>query len=179
MAINGNREVFPPVSTQKPAVSVQPKFIIGSLLIGAAILYLVITSTQANAQYFLTVDEVVSRGQSFSGKTIRVSGAVIGDSIKYDNQTEVLSFDIANIPGDNQEVEEAGGLVVVLHTAVSDPSLNHLKINYKGIKPDLLKNEAQAILTGMLNTDGTFTATEVLLKCPSKYEEAIPAQAEK
>jgi cytochrome c-type biogenesis protein CcmE len=48
---------------------------------------------------------------------------------------------------------------------------------YNGPKPDLLKNEAQAILSGTVNADGSFTATEVLLKCPTKYEEAVPEQA--
>jgi cytochrome c-type biogenesis protein CcmE len=32
-------------------------------------------------------------------------------------------------------------------------------------------------MTGTLNTDGTFTANELLLKCPTKYEEAVPGQA--
>jgi cytochrome c-type biogenesis protein CcmE len=47
---------------------------------------------------------------------------------------------------------------------------------YKGVKPDLLKDEAQAIMTGKIGADGTFTATELLLKCPSRYEEAVPSQ---
>ncbi len=165
--------------TPSPAVKIQPKFIIGSLLIAAAILYLVISSTQANAQYFMTVDEVISRGQSLHGKTIRVSGAVLGDSIKYDASSQLLTFTIAHIPGDNQEVEKAGGLAAVLHTAVKDLTRNRLEIIYKGIRPDLLRNEAQAVLTGTYNADGKFFASEVLLKCPTKYEESVPTQAEK
>ncbi|MBG0770098.1 MAG: cytochrome c maturation protein CcmE, partial [Anaerolineaceae bacterium] len=39
-----------------------------------------------------------------------------------------------------------------------------------------LKDEAQAILTGSIQADGTFLAEEILLKCPSKYEEALPEQ---
>ncbi len=42
----------------------------------------------------------------------------------------------------------------------------------------MLKDEAQAILTGTLQNDGTFLVEELLLKCPSKYEEALPEQAE-
>ena len=37
------------------------KFIVGGLLIVAAIVYLIVTSTQASAQYFLTVDELTER----------------------------------------------------------------------------------------------------------------------
>jgi len=41
----------------------------------------------------------------------------------------------------------------------------------------LLRNEAQAIMTGRVGEDGVFYATELLLKCPTKYEEAVPGQA--
>ncbi len=52
-----------------------------------------------------------------------------------------------------------------------------MKVVYVGPKPDLLRNEAQAIMTGHLGEDGIFYAEELLLKCPTKYEEAVPAQA--
>ena len=38
--------------------------------------------------------------------------------------------------------------------------------------PDLLQHEAQAIMTGRLGDDGVFYADELLLKCPSRYEES-------
>ncbi len=60
------------------------KFIIGGLLILAAVVYLIVSSTQASAEYFLTVDELKAEGQSVAGRNLRVSGAVIGDSIQYD-----------------------------------------------------------------------------------------------
>ena len=87
-----------------------------------------------------------------------------------------LSFTVANVPGDNKEIEAQGGLAAVLHAAVIDPSRYHLKILYNGPKPDLLRDEAQAIMTGKMGDDGVFHASELLLKCPTKYEEAIPSQ---
>jgi cytochrome c-type biogenesis protein CcmE len=168
-----------PVTSPKPAPRLKLKFIIGSLLIAAAVIYLVVSSTQANAQYFFTVDEVIARGQTLAGKSFRLSGAVLGDTIHYDPTTLELSFTIAHIPGDNQEVEKAGGLAAVLHAAVTDPSSRKINIHYKGPRPDLLKNEAQAILSGTLYSDGSFNASEILLKCPTKYEEAVPGQVEK
>ena len=53
-----------------------------------------------------------------------------------------------------------------------------VKVVYNGAKPDMLKDEAQAILTGKLDSEGVFIAEELLLKCPTKYEEALPEQAE-
>jgi cytochrome c-type biogenesis protein CcmE len=153
------------------------KFIIGGLLILAAVVYLIVSSTQASAEYFMTVDELKAQGQSVIGRNLRLSGAVVGDSIQYDPQTLTLSFEVAHVPGSNQEVESQGGLAAVLHAAVADPNRTHFKVEYSGPKPDLLKNEAQAIMTGQIGTDGVFHADELLLKCPTKYEEAIPGQA--
>jgi len=153
------------------------KFIIGGLLILAAVVYLIASSTQASAEYFMTVDEVSAQGQSVVGKSLRVSGAVVGDSIKYDPQSLTLTFDVAHVPGNNQEVEEQGGLAEVLHAAVVDPTRTRIQVQYSGPKPDLLKNEAQAIMTGEIGADGVFHADELLLKCPTKYEEAVPGQS--
>ena len=155
-----------------------PKFLVGGLLIVAAVVYLIISSTQANAQYFLTVEEVHARQDEMAGRELRVSGAVIGDSIKYDSNNLTLSFTVANIPSDNAVIDARGGLAAVLKSAVVDGSQARMNVVYKGVKPDLLKNEAQAIMTGKFDANGTFTASELLLKCPSKYEDAVPQQAQ-
>jgi cytochrome c-type biogenesis protein CcmE len=152
------------------------KFIIGGLLIIAAVVYLIISSTRASAQYFLTVNELIEKGNKVAGRDLRLSGAVIGDTIQYNPETLTLTFDVAHVPGDNSEIEAQGGLAAVLHQAVMDPSRNQLTIQYTGVKPDLLRNEAQAIVTGRIGEDGVFYADELLLKCPTKYEEALPEQ---
>jgi cytochrome c-type biogenesis protein CcmE len=153
------------------------KFIVGGLLIVAAIVYLIYSSTAASAQYFLTVEEVAQQGDDVYDRELRISGAVIGDTIEYDPQTLTLKFTVAHIPGDNAEIEEQGGLALVLHDAVENPGAL-LEVEHNGPMPDLLQNEAQAIMTGHLGEDGVFYADELLLKCPTKYEEAIPEQAE-
>ncbi|MCK5314077.1 MAG: cytochrome c maturation protein CcmE [Anaerolineales bacterium] len=154
------------------------KFFIGGALIFAAVVYLIISSTQASAQYFLTVDELVAKGDSVADRGLRISGAVIGDSIQYDPQTLTLAFSVAHVPGDNQEIEAQGGLAKVLHEAVVDPSRQRIEVIYIGVKPDLLRDEAQAIMTGKIDENGVFLADELLLKCPTKYEEAVPEQSE-
>lgn len=155
------------------------KFIMGGALIIAAVVYLIVSSTQASAQYFLTIDELKTKGASMRGQDVRISGAVMGDTIQYDSQSLTLKFTIANIPGDNNQITAQGGLATVLHAAVIDPTRTHLQVVYKGVKPDLLKNEAQAIVTGKVGEDGSFYASELLLKCPTKYQDALPAQASK
>jgi len=154
------------------------KFILGGLLILAAVVYLIVSSTQASAEYFMTVDELKAEGPDVVGKSLRASGAVIGDTIQYDPQTLTLSFEVAHVPGDNADIEAQGGLAFVLHEAVIDPTRSRMKVVYVGPKPDLLRDEAQAIMTGRIGEDGIFYADELLLKCPTKYEEAVPEQTE-
>ena len=153
------------------------KFILGGLFILAAVVYLIFSSTQQSAEYFLTIDELKAKGNSVVDQNLRLSGAVIGDSIQYDPQTLTLTFDVAHVPGDNSEIEALGGLAAVLKAAVADPTRTHVTVVYVGPKPDLLRSEAQAIMTGHMGADGIFYADELLLKCPTKYEEAVPQQA--
>jgi cytochrome c-type biogenesis protein CcmE len=153
------------------------KFVIGGVLILAAVVVLIWTSTTQNAEYFYTIDELNAKGVSAVDRNMRVSGAVIGDSIQYDAQNLTLSFEVAHVPADNLAIETEGGLAEVLHQAVLDPSRARIKVVYVGPKPDLLRNEAQAIMTGHLGQDGIFYAEELLLKCPTRYEEAVPEQA--
>jgi cytochrome c-type biogenesis protein CcmE len=152
------------------------KFIIGGLLVLAAVVYLIVSSTQASSEYFMTVNELSAEGQGAVGKSLRLSGAVIGESIQYDPNALILTFEVAHVPGDNSEIESQGGLAMVLHEAVIDPARRRIMVSYSGAKPDLLQNEAQAIMTGHLGEDGVFYAEELLLKCPTKYEEAVHEQ---
>lgn len=154
------------------------KFFIGGLLIAAAVIYLIVSSLQSSSQYFLTVQELQERGSAVVGRSVRLSGAVIGESIEYDSDTLTLRFTIANTPGDQAEVDAAGGLEAVLHAAVMDPNAARIVVQYEGVMPDMMRNEAQAIVTGKLGEDGVFYADELLLKCPTKYEDAVPGQVD-
>jgi len=163
-----------------PAIKNNPgnrsKFILGGLLIAAAIIYLIATSTQAAAQYYLTIDELSAKGDSIKDRDVKLSGAVLGETIRYDIETLTLRFTIANVPADSDEIEAKGGLAEVLHQAVMDPNARRLEVVYIGPMPDLLRDEAQAIVTGRLREDGVFEADELLLKCPTRYEDEIPSQ---
>lgn len=168
--------------TDKPIVRStgvgRSKFIIGGLLVIGAIAYLIITTMQSTAQYFYTVEEIKAKGSSIVGQNLRASGAVLGDTITYDPTTLTITFEMAHVTADNREIEAQGGLAAALHNAVSRPDAQRIKVVYVGPKPDLLQNEAQAIVTGKLGEDGVFYADELLLKCPTRYDEAVPKQAE-
>jgi cytochrome c-type biogenesis protein CcmE len=154
------------------------KFAIAGLLIAAAMVYLIVSNTGSTAHYFLTVEELMALGGEAIGRNVTVSGAVLGDTIVYDSSVPRVTFTIVQVPADPDEVERAGGLAAVLHAAVNDPDAPRLDIVYEDVKPDLLQNEAQAIVRGQLKEDGHFYADELLLKCPTRYEEDVPGQVE-
>lgn len=161
----------------KKRSSGRTKFLIGGLLIAAAIIYLITSATSASAQYYMTVDELVGQGQAAGDRAVRVSGAVVGTSIDYDAQSLTLLFTVADVTGDMNEIDARGGLAQALHEAVHDPTATRLRVIYEGPKPDLLRDEAQAIMTGKMGADGIFHADELLLKCPSRYSDEVPAQS--
>lgn len=154
------------------------ELIAAGLLIVAAVVFLIVSSTGSTARYFLTVEELQAQRDELAGRAVTISGAVVGDTIAYDSSRPQVAFSVVHVPGDPREVDRAGGLAQVLHDAVTDPQASRLDVVYDDVKPDLLQHQSQAIIRGELQEDGIFRASELLLKCPSRYEEALPAQAE-
>ena len=164
-------------NTLPPPRPQRTKFLLGGLFIAAAIVYLIASTTQSTSQYFYTVDELNNQGAAAIGENVRISGAVLGDSIQYNPDSLELRFTIAHVPGDQDEVDARGGLAAVLHEAITDPHAARLDVIHNGPMPDLLRNEAQAIMDGHLSEDGAFVADTLLLKCPTKYDDELPDQA--
>ncbi len=136
------------------------KFIVGGVIFLAAIGFLVVNAMSGNTQLFKTVNEFYAEQGRLSGRDLRVSGWVIGDSIEYtqiDATTSRLEFDIV----DDLNDPNAQKLHIV---AMNEP------------KPDLLQNQAQAMVEGRAGQDGVFYSNEggLLLKCPTRYEELEP-----
>ena len=158
--------------------SSRTKLMIGVVLLLAAVVFMVVSATQSTAEFFMTVEELQRSEVERVGENLRVSGAVIGETITYDSKANELHFIIAHIPADGDDIESQGGIAAVLGQAAHDPEAPRLRVIYKGALPDMLKDEAQAILTGTIQPDGSFFAEELLLKCPSRYEEALPEQVD-
>ncbi len=155
-----------PKHQEKPKRTERLKFLTAGLLILAAVLYLLISGTMQGARYFITVEELL-QDHAYHGQTLRISGAVDGDTIDYDSENAVIQFEIVNIPSAYDD------LATALREALRDERASRLKVTVEdAAMPDLLQHEAQAILTGALSADGVFQATELLLKCPSRFEES-------
>ena len=153
------------------------KITLGGIMIVAAIIYLIAASTKATKQYYMTIDELIAKGEAIVDRDIKISGVIIGDTVEYDAQTLTLWFTLAHVPADFDEVQRAGGIMEVQQQAVADPNASRLEVEYIGPRPDLLRHSAQAIITGRLGDDGVFYADELLLKCPTRYEVESPIEA--
>lgn len=139
--------VIPPrIAAKNP--NKQIKFIVGGLLIVAAIVYLVFTSIQSTGAYYMTVDEVSSQANKLVGQKIRMSGNVLQDSANWDAANLLLSFDL------------------------TDASGKHVTVSFHGSRPSNFSRATEAIVEGQLQPNGVFRADNLLLKCPSRYEEA-------
>ncbi len=166
-----------PKTAVKVTTSNRPKFAIAGLVLLGAMVFLILSGTASNGRYFITVNDLMGRSD-LAGKTVKVTGAVIGSTIKFDADTKTIHFTMAHLTDNAAELEKEGGLAKALHEAAIDPNAKRLEVRVPNqAMPDLLKDEAQAIVTGKLTADGVFQADELLLKCPSKYSADVPQQA--
>ncbi len=123
------------------------KFLVGGLLILGIAAYLIISSVSSSGAYYLTVGELEAKQGTLHGRHVRVAGKVIGNTIEWDAGNMDLRFSIRDETGT-------------------------LRVYYHGPKPDNLKDGADAVVEGKLGSDGLFHANTLLLKCPSRYEDA-------
>ncbi|MFQ6015051.1 MAG: cytochrome c maturation protein CcmE [Anaerolineae bacterium] len=126
------------------------KFVVGGLIIVAALAFLIFSSFQSSAIYYMTISEVLAESDSLVDKEVRINGVVDKSTIDWNAQDLVLRFDV---------VEGEQRLPVVYHDVV----------------PDTFAQSESVVLEGKLGNDGVFQANNLLVKCPSKYE-AEPGQ---
>jgi len=125
------------------------KFVIGALLILGAIAYVTISSFQTNAIYYLNLQELNAQRGSLINQPVRINAPLDKSSAQFDDKTLTLKFNL-----------KEGNLV--------------LPVVYKGVKPDTFEQGESVVAEGKLGQDGTFYASTILVKCPSKYESEVP-----
>ncbi|HLF25627.1 MAG TPA: cytochrome c maturation protein CcmE [Anaerolineae bacterium] len=136
----------------------KPKVLLGGALLLMAVAVIIGQGLASGAQYFLSIEQLRQKEAEFQNQSVRISGAIIGETIQYDAQALQLEFAVVDT------IDQIGA---------QEP----LRIKYEGPRPELLQDQAQAIMEGRLNADGTFYADSLLLKCPTRYEEEFPEQS--
>lgn len=138
--------VQPQIAAKNPNKKL--KFIIGGAVILVTIVYLMITSISSTGAYYITVSDLQNQPASSIGKKARVEGTLVSDSEDWDAVNLLLKFRMQ---------DETGAQIVV---------------SFHGSRPSNFTRATEAIVEGELLPDGTFRADNLLLKCPSRYEEA-------
>ncbi len=109
---------------------------------------------EAAFRYYQSLDEFRAAGSV--GVPSRVHGYVALGSIERDVGAREIRFSVQGAPphaGGNAE----GALAVTFASLEA---------------PDLFKDGAEVVVEGRLQDDGRFAASNVLAKCPSKFEAA-------
>ncbi len=122
------------------------KLAISLFVLTLAIVYLGLMTIQSSKTYYLTIDEISSANSSDS---FRVAGKLILESYTRESDSTMSTFNIT----------DEGKI---------------LKASFEGVLPDMFfsSKSEQIILEGKLINNGElFKAENVIVKCPSKYEE--------
>ena len=120
-----------------------------------AIVALVMTSFKDSTIYSKGIDQLVAEKGRWVGRTVRVEGTLVRGTLKFREKPCEYQFDATR-----------GGATI------------HVKYA-SCIKPDTLRDDMPEVgvtAEGKLTEQGDFVATNVLAKCPSKYEMKDKAQ---
>ena len=121
---------------------------ITGLVIALAFGGLFYSTLSEGTEYYKHVDEVLANPAEWQGKRLQLHGFVQGQPLRKRDSLE-YRFDV-----------QQNGKVI--------------RAYYTGIVPDTFKQDAEVVLKGRLQPDGSFHVDEdgVMAKCPSKYEES-------
>ncbi len=123
-------------------------FLIGGMIVLAAVGYLIFANTQSSAVYDMTVSEL-RQCANCMGQTVRVEGTVQQGSIQKDNTMQQLAF------------------------VISDGKQS-MSVVYSGVVPDIFTVGIQVVLEGHYGGPGAFQAQTLITKCPSKFTPSTP-----
>jgi cytochrome c-type biogenesis protein CcmE len=121
------------------------KYIIGGVIVLAAIIYLLYLNFSSSVSYYVTVSEFYERSVELGDTNIRIAGKIADNTVEWNAGELELKFTIT----------EGGESMPVI---------------YKGTQPAGFKADSNLLVEGKYNSGGFFQATRLILKCPSKYE---------
>jgi cytochrome c-type biogenesis protein CcmE len=123
---------------------------IGGLVVLCTSGYLMASSIESTAVYYLTPGELAAKvavDSSFVEMGVKVGARVVPGSIRRDPGGRAVAFQM------------------------TDGSRTY-PVVYRGIIPDTFTDSVDVVVEGRLGRDGTFRATTLLAKCASRYENA-------
>lgn len=131
-------------------MNARAKFLIGGVLVLGTAGYLMASSINETAQYYLTPGELATKVASdptFVETGVKVGARVVSGSIKRDPGGREVAFNMTD-------------------------GTHSYPVVYRGLIPDTFTDSVDVVVEGRLGKDGTFRATVLLAKCASRYENA-------
>ena len=118
------------------------KYMFGGGIIVVFLAIMIFLFTQTNVQYEESFAKVMG-----AGKTVKATGTWVKEkSYDIDKQNKIFSFYMKDVDG------------------------NLMKVVYPGTMPNNFESSQSIVVTGKFS-DGVFHASDILTKCPSKYQE--------
>jgi len=129
----------------------QKKYMFGGFIILVFMVLMGYLFTQTNISYEENFAQIKQ-----TDKKIKATGAWVKEKgYKIDTEKNLFAFTIVDSKG------------------------TELNVVYKGAMPNNFESSTSVVVTGNYKPEGYFQATEILTKCPSKYEESYKEDAAK
>ncbi len=128
------------------------KLILALSIILGAFGYLMISGFNNAKTYYMTINEVIvsAEKQNLLEQNLKVTGKLIGQSVKWESSKAELKFEI-----------------------IAEDQKTTMPVVYIGVKPDNFNDGIDVIVEGTYTVERVFLADKVMTKCPSKYEEQV------
>ena len=123
--------------------------VVTGIIVIVLVVVLAVVGGSSSAKSVTIAD--MANGQ-YADQKVQVSGNVVENS--FSTEDNVLTFDMYDPSGDQTQ---------------------YLRVNYDGGVSATFGNDVTAICTGKVGADGVLHATELVTKCPSKYENSSNA----
>jgi len=120
------------------------RFLIGGVIILAAIGYIIYGGMKDAVVYFVTPTELKAKERDSADKFLRMGGMVVAGSLQKDVKNLTYRFEVTD-------------------GAASFP------VFFKGIPPDLFTEGKGAVVEGRLGADGVFQASTIMAKHAEEY----------
>jgi len=125
-------------------MSKSKRFLIGGVIILAALSYMIYGGMKEAMVYFKMPSELRAEESSLKGKFVRMGGMVVKGSLQKDLQALTYKFDLTD-------------------------GTTTFPVFFKGVPPDLFSEGKGAVVEGRVGSDGVFQATTIMAKHAEEY----------
>ena len=127
-------------------MSPRKRFGIAAAVVALAIAGLIGFALSGATAYYRTPAELLAAGTHPTDQRVRVAGVVVKGTIRHDGAQTSFSVEDQNVS---------------------------LPVTTNAVLPDTFNDNVTVVAEGAMNAQGTFVASDVLAKCPSKFSAKV------